>query len=192
MFSGQYGQYLLDLNKWLATGIRKLLIKVHWLINDLGQNHVTALCCIISHFIIMASYHFKMQFPLWKLSYSHMNLERLAGEYVTLLALWLYSDFGFAGKMYEAFGQGALEEQCPVVCRIIELGEPLDLFLPKPLMLQRKLRYRGDVRAAHLYRHVFLRCVCCALSCARCSGKCTALVLSLPFRWRDKTAHVNI
>lgn len=37
-----------------------------------------------------------------------------------------------------------------MMCRIMELGEPLDLFLPKTLMLQRrKLRYRGDVRAAH-------------------------------------------
>lgn len=69
------------------TGIRKLLVKVHQLINDLGLNHVTALGCIISHFTIMASCHFTMQFPLWKLSYSHMNLERLASKSVTLLAL---------------------------------------------------------------------------------------------------------
>lgn len=57
--------------------IRKLLVKMHQLINDLGKNHVTALCCIISHFTIMASCHFKRQFSLWKLSYNHMCLERL-------------------------------------------------------------------------------------------------------------------
>lgn len=71
------------------------------LTNDLVKNHCTVLCFMISHFIVMAFRYFKMQFSLWKLGYSHMCLERLASEYLTILILWPLGDFGFAGKIYK-------------------------------------------------------------------------------------------
>lgn len=56
---------------------------MHQLINDLVKNHFPAFSFIISHSLIMAFCHFKIQFSLWKLSSSRMCLDRLAGEYLS-------------------------------------------------------------------------------------------------------------
>lgn len=144
-------------------------LKVHQLINDLGKNHFTALCFITSHFTIIAFCFFKMQLSLWKFSYSHMFLERLASEYVTILIVWPFGDSGFAGKNLRCVL--TLAEKFPMIHRILELCEAVGLFPPKLLMLQRrKLRYRGGIRATNLNQQEFFSYLCCALYWARWWG----------------------